>query len=119
MSIEKHLEQVINSLEAERNTVINATKDKVMREKIAPYNQEIDNALACAIMEKQSALTANIATLQENFAAEKKQMAEAAERKKAENASAVITAETYAVTVEYDKEISYLKDRVNRLKQSK
>ncbi len=117
MSIKAHLEQAVRSLEAEKQTVANATKEKVMREKIIPYNQEIDRARDSAIAEKQQALAATIAAHQETFAQEKKEMFAAAEKKKSENADAVLTAETYAVTVEYDKAIAKINDQIADLKE--
>ena len=117
MSIKSHLEQAVKSLEAEKTTICNATKDKVTREKIIPYNKEIDTALEKAIAEKQSALNATIVSHQEQFAKEKKEMVEAAEKKKAENANAVIATETYTATVEYDKAITKLNEQISEVKE--
>lgn len=117
MSIKAHLEQAIRSLEAEKNTVTNAVKDRVMREKVVPYNQEIDKARDSAIAEKQQLLNATITAQQERFAKEKQEMYDAGEKKKTENANAVITSETYSATVEYDKAISKLKEQIDNLKE--
>lgn len=117
MSIKVHLEQAVKSLEAEKQTVANAVKEKVTREKIIPYNQEIDIARDKAIAEKQGSLNATIVAHQERFAKEKQEIITAAENKKAENANAVITTETYAVTVEYDKAISKLNEQIADLKE--
>jgi hypothetical protein len=117
MSIKAIYEQAIRSLEAERQTVANAKKEQVTREKIIPFNQEIDRAREQAIAERQQALNATIVAQQEHFAKEKQEMIEAAEKKKAENANAVITTETYAVTVEYDKAISKLNEQIADLKE--
>lgn len=117
MSIETIYEQAIRSLEAEKATVANMAKEKATREKIIPFNQEIDKARDEAIAEKQQKLTTTIASLQEKFAKEKQEMIEAAEKKKSENATAVITTETYAVTVEYDKSIAKLNEQIANLKE--
>ena len=117
MSVETHLEQAIRNLEAENATVADATKDRVMREKIIPYNQEIDEARDNAVAERQATLNATIAAQQESFEKEKQQMFEAAEKKKSDNMNAVIASETYAVTVEYDKAISKLKEQIANLKK--
>lgn len=112
MAIKELLLQTIRNLEAEKNSVAAVAKDKAMKEKIVPFNQEIDKARDNAIAEKQQALNATILAHQEQFAKEKKEMYEAAEKKKSDNASAVIASETYAVTVEYDKIIAQLNEQV-------
>lgn len=117
MSIKVQLEQAIRGLEAEKQTIANTTKEKVTREKIVPFNQEIDKARDGAIAEKQQALNASILALQERFAKEKQEIFEAGEKKKADNATSVITAEVYAVTVEYDKNIAKLNDQIANLKE--
>ncbi len=116
MSIRAQLEQAVRGLEAEKQTIANATKEKVTREKIAPFNQEIDKARDNAIAEKQQALNSAIMALQEKFAKEKQEIYDAGEKKKAENATAVITSEIYAATVEYDKHIVKLNDQLSNLK---
>ena len=73
MSIKVHLEQAVKSLEAEKQTVVNAVKEKVTREKIVPYNQEIDLARDKAIAEKQASFNATIVAHQERFAKEKQE----------------------------------------------
>lgn len=117
MSIKTIYEQTIRSLEAEKMTIMNATKERVMREKIIPFNQEIDSARDKAIAEKQQALNATIVAQQEQFAKDKKEIIEAGEKKKEENATAVITSETYSATVEYDKSIAELKEKLSNLKE--
>ena len=117
MSIKAHLEQAVKNLEAEKQTVANAVKERVTREIILPYNKEIDMARDKAIAEKQAALNAAIVSYQEQFAKEKQEMISAAENKKAENANAVITTETYTATVEYDKAIEKLNEQIAKLKE--
>lgn len=117
MSIKSIYEQAIRSLESEKQSLANAKREQVTREKIIPYNQEVDILRDKAIAEKQQALNASIVAQQEHFAKEKQEMIEAAEKKKAENANAVITTETYAVTVEYDKAISKLNEQIADLKE--
>lgn len=117
MSIKAHLEQAVRSLEAEKQSVAKAEEEKVTREKIIPFNQEIDRAREQAIAERQQALNATIVAQQERFAKEKQEMIEAGEKKKSENANAVITTATYSVTIEYDKAIAKLNDQIANLKE--
>lgn len=117
MSIKLHLEQAVKSLEAEKQTVANSVKERVTREKVLPYNREIDIARDNAIAEKQATLNATIVSHQEKFAKEKQEIISAAENKKAENANSVITTETYTATVEYDKAIAKLNEQIAELKE--
>lgn len=117
MSIKAHLEQAVKNLEAEKERVALAKKEEVTRDKIVPFNQEMDIARDKAISEKQSALNATIVAHQEQFAKEKKEIYDAAEKKKADNANTVIATETYTVTVEYDKAISKLKQQIQEIKE--
>lgn len=117
MSIKMHLEQTVKALETEREKEVAIIKERVTREKIIPYNQEMDIARDKAIAEKQQALNETIVSHQEHFAKEKKEIIEAAEKKKAENATAVITTESYTVTVKYDKAIAKLKAQIDELKE--
>ena len=116
MSIKAHLEQTIKALEVEREKEVAIIRERVIREAINPFNQEMDIARDKAIAEKQQQLNATIVAHQEKFAKEKQEIFEAAEKKKAENATAVITTEAYTVTVKYDKAISKLKEQIEELK---
>ena len=117
MSIKVNFENLIKNLERERDDEVAVIKDKATKEIIVPFNQEIDVARDKAIAEKQQELSANIMVLQEKFAKERQQIIDAAEKKKSDNASSVLATETYTVTGKYDKEITYLKERIAELKE--
>jgi hypothetical protein len=116
MSIKAHFEQLIKNLEAEREREVAVIKEKVTREKIVPFNQEMDIARDKAIAEKQQELNKDIVARQDKFAKEKQEIIEAAEKKKADNEASVLATETYVVTGKYDKEIAYLKERIAEIK---
>lgn len=117
MSIKIHLEQAIKSLEAEREREVAVIKERVTREKILPFNKEMDIARDKAIAEKQQALNATIVAHQEQFAKEKQEIIDAGEKKKADNATSVIATETYSVTVKYDKAITALQNQIEKLEE--
>ena len=117
MSIKVNFESLIKNLERERDNEVALIKDRATKEIIVPFNQEIDVARDKAIAEKQQELSANIMVLQEKFAKERQQIIEAAEKKKTDNANSVLATETYTVTGKYDKEITYLKERIAELKE--
>jgi hypothetical protein len=117
MSIKIHLEQAIKSLETEREKEVAIIKERVTREKIVPFNKEMDIARDKAIAEKQQALNATIVSLQEQFAKEKQEIIDAGEKKKADNATSVIATETYSVTVKYDKAMTALQNQIEKLEE--
>lgn len=117
MSVKPYLEQALAAIKKEKEYAINEAKEKINREKIVPYNQDMDCARDEAIAKKQSVLNEEIAVLQNKFAQEKQEIIEAAEKKKTDNANAVIATETYAVTVYYDKVISALEKQITELKE--
>lgn len=117
MSIKSTLEQAVKSLEQEKASKVAIVKERVTREIIVPYNREMDIARDKAIAEKQASLNANILAYQEQFNKEKQQLIDLGEKKKEEHATATITTEAYAVTVEYDKAIAKLHQQIADLKE--
>ena len=117
MAIKTYLEQTVKSLEAEKEREISAVKDKVTREKIVPYNQDIDVSREKAIAELQSNLNSKVVALQEQFAKDRQMLIEAGEKKKQENASLVIATETSAVSIAYDTAICKLKEQIADLEK--
>jgi hypothetical protein len=116
MSIQAHLEQTIKNLEIEKEREVAIIKERVTREKIVPYNQEADKGRDLAIAELQQNMNDDIAARQAQFAKEKQAIFEENEKRKENNANAVLATETYPITGKYDKEIAYLKERVAELK---
>lgn len=112
-SYEKQIAE-IKALEQRQVALI---KERVMRDKIAPFNQEIDQARVKAEAELAKKLQADIVALQEQFAKEKQALYEAGETKKADNLSAIMSAETYAITAECQSAIGKLTKQINDLKE--
>lgn len=117
MAIKAHLEQAVRSLEAEKEREVAIIKDKVTREKIIPYNQEADKGRDLAIAELQQNMNDDIAARQAKFAKEKEAIVAENEKRKENNASAVLATETYTVTVKYDKAIAKLNEQIADLKE--
>ena len=116
-NIKTHLEEAVRKIENEKAREIAIVKDKVTREKIVPFNMEIDKARDAAILQKQSEMSEHIAAHQEAFAKEKQSYIDAAEKKKADNAEAVITSETAVVVAEYDRHIAKLNAQIQEIKE--
>lgn len=117
MSIKAHLEQAVKSLEAEKEREVAIVKDKATREKIVPYNQEADKGRDLAIAELQASLNEDITARQAKFAKEKKEIFDENEKRKENNANAVLATETFSVSVEYDKAIAKLNEQIAELKE--
>ena len=116
MSILSNLEQTVKNLEAEMEREVAIVKDVVLKEKIVPYNQEADKGRDLAIAELQTTLNEGISALQAKFLKEKQAIIEENEKRKENNANAVLAAETYEVTGKYGKAIAKLKEQIAELK---
>lgn len=115
--IVQSLERQVAEIKAVEQRQIAAVKERVMRDKIVPFNQEIDQARAKAETELAQTLSKNIAALQEQFALEKKALYDAGEKKKADNLSSVMATETYNITSECQNAIGQLTKQINALKE--
>jgi hypothetical protein len=115
--IKSHIEEAVRRIEAEKNQAIASAKERVTREKVLPYNAEVDRMMAEAIAAKQNTMNGAIKSLQEDFAEEKRSIIEAAEKNKADNANCVINAEVSLVSAEYDRNIEKLKKQIEDLKE--
>jgi hypothetical protein len=117
MAIKTCLEEAIKKVEIERDRQAQVAKDRAMRERIIPFNAEIDKARDEAIAQRQNALNAELKAQQENFAKERQSFFEAAEKKKSENAEVVISSETAIVVAEYNRHISKLQAQLADIKE--
>lgn len=116
MAIKAHFEQLIKTLEAEKEREVAVIKEKVTREKILPYNQEADKGRDLAIAELQQNMNDDISKRQEKFAKEKQAIFDENEKRKENNKNAVLATETYEVTGRYDKAIAKLNEQIAELK---
>lgn len=117
MAIKTHLEQAIKNLEAEKEREVAIIKERVTREKILPYNQEADKGRDLAIAELQQNMNEDITARQSKFAKEKQAIVDENEKRKENNANAVLATETYEVTGKYDKAIAKLNEQITDLKE--
>lgn len=115
--IKEHLEKLISSLETEKTQQVAVITKQVTQEKIVPFNTDIDTSLAKAVAERTTEFNQQIQVLQEQFAAEKQSMTEAAAKKKQSNAELVIATETAVVSAKYDKIISEIKKQISSLEE--
>ena len=117
MDIIKHLTNAKIQIKAEEEREIALVKDRIMREKIAPFNQEIDQARIKAEAELSTELNSQITALQQDFANKKQALFEAGEKKKAEHLNSIMATETYAITSKADKAIAKIDAQIKELEE--
>lgn len=121
MSIKEQLiasyKRQIAEIKALEEGKIKEIKEKVNREKILPYNQELDQARAKAETELVNNLNSNIKALQEQFAKDKQLLIDKGEKKKAEYFNQVMQNETYAITSECEKQIAKINSLIKDLEE--
>lgn len=115
--IKQILEQTVTSLENQKAREISTAKERVTREKIVPYNNEINQSRDKAIAELQASLNSQISALQKKFGEDKQALMEAGEKKKADFAEVTISTEVALVSEECDKAISKIKSLINDAKE--
>jgi F0F1-type ATP synthase membrane subunit b/b' len=103
------IQEAIKRAQAEKERQIATARERVTREKIAPFNQDIDNSLREAVAELQLAHNEKIANMQKVFEQEKTALYDAAAQKKADFAATTIDTEIAVVTVKSDAVISNLR----------
>lgn len=115
--IQAQIEQLINRLKAEKESELRNVQQKVMEDKILPFNANIDSLRDKAIAQKTEELNNAINALREKYNAERQEIIEASERNKAANLEAVIAAETSIINSKYDSTISDLQSCMGRVKE--
>lgn len=117
MDIIKHLTNAKIQIKAEMEREIALVKDRVMREKIAPFNQEIDQARIKAEAELSAELNCSITALQQDYANKKKALFEAGEKKKAEHLKNIMDIETSAITSKVNMAIAEIDAQIKKLEE--
>lgn len=115
--IKTYFEELVRKLEAEKERKINEVKDRVMREKIVPYNADIDNSRAKALTEIDNELNAKIAEIKTVYETKKQELVKLAEENKKANADTVLASELARVTVDLDAHIAKLNAQIAEIKE--
>lgn len=100
MEIKQIVSQAIAQVESEKQRQISLSKEKVIREKIVPFNNEIDRARDKAINELATKLTQDIEALRVKFEQEKKNLIDMGEQKKADFQRTAVEAEIATVNAQ-------------------
>lgn len=115
--IKQYIEQAIKSIEAEKERTTAPLKATIIREKIAPFNAQVDNDRARAIAELDKTLNAEILAIKERYATKKQEIVEIGEKQKRVNEEAVFNSELAVYTAKYDKEIVKLKAQLAEIEE--
>ena len=109
------LEQAVKSIEAEKAQQLANAKERVTREKIVPFNTEIDSARAKALAEVDTELTQKVSALRSEYEEKKKELIRLGEEKKKQNADAVLANELSVISIDYDDAIAKLNDQISKI----
>lgn len=115
--IKAYLEQAIKSIEMEKEKQVSLIKDRLMKEKIAPYNAEIDSYRAKALTEIDSELNVKIAELRKEYETKKQELIALGEEKKKGNMESIFATELAVLTIEYDSAIAKLTAQLAEIKE--
>ena len=111
------IENAIKTLETEKNQRLAVAKEQITREKIIPFNTEIDASRAKALAEVDAELNQRVAELRKEYDEKKQELVRLGEEKKRQNAEAVLASEVAVVAVEYDTAIAKLKAQIEDVEE--
>lgn len=115
--IRAYLEEAVKKIEAEREQKVALVKDRLVREKIAQHNAEIDGLRAKALAEIDGDLNVKIASLRKEYEEKKQKLIAMGEEDKRAHAEEVFATELAVLTVDYDHHIAKLKAQLAELKE--
>lgn len=110
-------QNAINQLSSERERQVALTKEKVTREVIIPHNNEVNQSRDKAIAELTATLNAEIAKIQQKFAAEKQSLIDVGEKNKTDFAETTLATESAIVAAKYDGAIHELEALIAKIKE--
>lgn len=113
--IKEQIQQTINALQQEKLAALRNAEASIVNEKIAPYNAEADALKDKAIEQLTEQYNAAVVELKNNYAANRDAIIVANNKKKEDNKTAVIAAETASIRVKYDNAIAELEAYISKL----
>lgn len=116
-NIKTHIDQAIRNIELDREQTLRQVEQRVMQEKILPYNREIDEARDRAIQQLTVEREESIKAVQEKYTKEKSDILTSSEQRKKEHAAEVVAKEAAALLAEYDMTITALKATLSKTEE--
>ena len=115
MEIKEIFNQALNQLEQEKQRQISSAKEKVIREKVIPYNAEIDKKKVKAIEELTNKFNADMNALRTTYENDKKTLETAGEQKKNEYQQNAVEVELATINATFANAKSELEKTIERL----
>lgn len=115
--LKPYFEQLIKQIEIEKEKETAPIKDRLIREKINPYNADIDTSRAKALSEVDNKYNVQIAELKKKCEEEKQQLIKLGEDNKKANMESVFATELAVITNKFDKEIAKLKAQIAEIEE--
>lgn len=115
--IKPYFEELIKKIELEKERETAPIKDRLMREKIAPYNMDIDNSRTKALAEIDNKYNLQIVELKKKCEEEKQALIKLGEENKKANMGNVFATELVVFTSKYDKEIAKLRAQLAEIEE--
>lgn len=112
-----YFEELIRKIEMEKEKETAPIKDRIIREKINPYNADIDTSRAKALAETDNKYNVQIAELKKKCEEEKQQLIRLGEDNKRANMERVFATDLAVITNKYDKEIAKLKVQLTEIEE--
>ena len=108
MAIGNFIQTTISQVQSQRTSDIERAKQKAMQEQIAPFNNEIETSKQKAIAELTQQFQAKVSELQQTLEAQKREIHDASEKKKADFAQMTLMGVEADVATRYDKVLADL-----------
>ena len=108
MALGNVIQASISQVQSQRTTEIERAKQVAHQEKIAPFNAEIETSKQKAIAELTQQFQAKVSELQQTLEAQKKEICDASEKKKADFAQMTLMSVEAQVATRYDKVLADL-----------
>lgn len=110
--VKEYLEQAVKNIEMEKERQVSAVRERIMREKIIPYNADVDQSRAKALAELDNELNTKFLELRQAYDLKKQELVRLSEENKKENAEKLVATELAVLTIEYDKAIAKLNSQI-------
>lgn len=115
--IKEALMTAVKSIEMEKERKVAEIKDRITREKILPYNADIDQKRGKALAELDTELNNKIVELKQTYEVKKQELVMLGEENKKANAESIFASELAVVTVEFDAHIAKLNAQIAEIKE--
>lgn len=115
--IKAYIEQAIKNIELDKDKAIAPAKDRLVREKIAPHNAEVDRLRTKALLELDGEMNLELSEIRKKYEAKKQELIVLGETDKKAFAENVFANELAPLTAEYDSAIAKLTSQIAEINE--